>query len=85
MRRSLIIIIAVVVCLCVPQTKAAWTITQLTNNSTNDSNPAISGTNVVWQHKDGSDYEIYSNFAGQIVKPENVKKSLDFFLLLSYN
>jgi hypothetical protein len=43
-----------------------WTITQLTNNDTEDLYPAISGTNVVWQGYDGSDYEIYSNFAGQL-------------------
>lgn len=43
-----------------------WKITQLTNNSVNDYGPAISGTNVVWSGWDGSDWEIYSNFAGQL-------------------
>lgn len=43
-----------------------WKITQLTNNSTDDYNPSISGTNVVWSGWDGSDYEIFSNFAGQL-------------------
>jgi beta propeller repeat protein len=28
--------------------------------------PAISGTNAVWQDYDGADWEIYSNFAGQL-------------------
>jgi len=45
---------------------SSWTITQLTNNDTNDHWPAISGTNVVWLGWDGSDSEIYSNFAGQL-------------------
>lgn len=44
-----------------------WTITQLTDNSTDDLGPSISGTNVVWMGWDGSDYEIYSNFAGQLI------------------
>jgi len=47
-------------------TYAGWTITQLTDNSTDDWDPHISGTNVVWRGWDGSDWEIYSNFAGQL-------------------
>ena len=44
-----------------------WTITQLSNNNnTDDTHPSISGTNVVWYAYDGSDFEIYSNFAGQL-------------------
>jgi len=43
-----------------------WKITQLTDNETPDTNPDISGTNVVWQGWDGSDWQIYSNFAGQL-------------------
>ena len=35
------------------------TTTQITNNSTNDGYPAISGSNVVWEGYDGSDCEIY--------------------------
>jgi serralysin len=45
---------------------SGWTITQLTNNDTDDYAPAISGTNVVWQGWDGSHSQIYSNFAGQL-------------------
>jgi len=46
--------------------EAGWTITQLTDNSTHDMWPAISGTNVVWYGWDGSDYAVYSNFAGKL-------------------
>ncbi len=46
---------------------ATWTITQLTNNSTDDKQPAISGTNVVWEAYDADGQsEIYSNFGGQL-------------------
>jgi len=65
MKRSLIILL-IILCLGASQAEASWTITQLTNNTTNDSHPVISGSNVVWQHWDGSDFEIYSNFAGQL-------------------
>ena len=34
-------------------------VTQLTDNSTDDANPAISGKNVVWRRHDGNDYEIF--------------------------
>ena len=64
MRRNFVIIIALVVCLSVSQTKAGWTITQLTDNDVPDNEPAISGTNVVWVTLVGSDWEINSNFAG---------------------
>jgi beta propeller repeat protein len=33
--------------------------TQITNNSTSGSFPVISGSNIVWQGTDGSDYDIY--------------------------
>ena len=39
---------------------------QLTDNTTDDSMPSISGTNIVWQYWDGSDWEIYSSFGGQV-------------------
>ena len=41
------------------------TTTQLTNNTTNDYDPAISGSNIVWVVGDGTDSEIYysSNIA----------------------
>jgi hypothetical protein len=35
------------------------TTTNISNNSTSDGSPAISGSNVVWQGHDGNDYEIY--------------------------
>jgi len=66
MRRSSIVILMIVLCLGASQTKAAFTITQLTDNTTDDSSPAVSGSNVVWLHHDGSDWEIYTNFAGQL-------------------
>lgn len=33
--------------------------TQLTNNSFNDTQPRISGNNIVWQQHDGNDLEIF--------------------------
>ena len=65
-RSSTVLVLIMVLCLGVSQAKAAWTITQLTNNTTDDGDPAISGMNVVWHGWDGNDQEIYSNFAGQI-------------------
>lgn len=66
MRRSFILICAVLLCFGVSQTKAAWTITQLTDNDYEDIIPTISGTNVAWMQSDGEDYEICTNFAGQL-------------------
>ena len=37
----------------------AFDITQITDNSSDDEDPAISGSNVVWYDYDGSDEEIY--------------------------
>ena len=37
----------------------AFDVVQLTDNSTEDRNPAISGSNVVWWGYDGGDWEIY--------------------------
>ncbi len=37
----------------------AYTITQITDNATNDYDPKISGSNVVWWSHDGNDGEIY--------------------------
>ena len=39
---------------------AAWTVTQLTDNSYDDSVPQIYALNVVWQGYDGNDYEIFN-------------------------
>jgi hypothetical protein len=45
----------------------SWTVTQVSNdNVCFVGSPAISGTNVVWVGSDGSHYQIYSNFAGQV-------------------
>ena len=66
MRRSSVVIFMIVLCLGVSQTKADWTITQLTDNDNDDVFPTISGTNVAWMQWDGEDYEIYTNFAGQL-------------------
>lgn len=38
----------------------------MTDNNADDVDPAISGSNVVWSQWDGSDWEIYSNFAEQL-------------------
>ena len=66
MRRSFVFVFMIVLSLGVSQTKAAWTITQLTDNDVSDREPAISGANVVWRTLVGSDWEIYSNFGGQL-------------------
>ena len=44
----------------------SWTITQLTDTTTNNYYPHISGTNVVWYGWDGSNWAVYSNFAGKL-------------------
>jgi hypothetical protein len=59
-------VLALVVAMISSPATAGWTITQLTDNDYDDWNPAISGTNVVWSGFDGTDREIYSNFAGRI-------------------
>ena len=75
MKRQLVFVLAVAINLVFGIYKSAfadptWTITQLTYNSIpapeTRAFPSISGTNVVWAGWDGSDYEIYSNFAGQL-------------------
>jgi len=38
----------------------------LTDNDYDDRFPSISGTNIVWQFWDGDDWEINSNFGGQL-------------------
>jgi hypothetical protein len=38
---------------------SACDVIQITNNTTSDARPAISGSNVVWQGCDGNDREIY--------------------------
>ena len=38
----------------------------MTDNSSDDKWASVSGTNVVWSGWDGGDYEIYSNFDGQL-------------------
>jgi len=45
----------------------SWTTTQLTNNSTDDKAPTISGVNVVWD----ASGEITSNFAGKLADRSN--------------
>jgi hypothetical protein len=57
-RILLLILVGLLMC-SVPPAQAGWTITQLTNNNVDDLHPDISGTNVVWQSYDGTDYEIY--------------------------
>jgi len=66
MKKMTIVFVLTSLLLCNITFAGSWTITQLTDNSTDDTYPAISGTNVVWMGWDGSDYEIYSNFAGQL-------------------
>ena len=50
---------ASVVGLAVAGAAQAFTIEQITDNSLNDTGPAISGSNVVWVGWDGNDWEIY--------------------------
>ncbi|MBN1507358.1 MAG: hypothetical protein JW955_10960 [Sedimentisphaerales bacterium] len=64
-RILLLTLVGLMVCAVTPA-QAGWTITQLTNNSIANYHPAISGTNVVWEGWDGTDDDIYSNFAGQL-------------------
>ncbi len=37
----------------------SWQVVQLTNNAYHDSEPEISGSNIVWRGFDGNDYEIF--------------------------
>lgn len=69
MKRQSILVLVVIIFMLVPPMFAgpSWTITQLTNNSTEDTNPAISGKNVAWQGWDGHDYDIFL-FDGQTTK-----------------
>ena len=39
--------------------QAEWVITQITDNSEDDEEPQVSGTNVVWKGWDGNDWEIF--------------------------
>lgn len=70
-RRTILVLVGVLwigfgLCECA-LADPSWTIMQLTNNSTEDTNPAISGKNVVWQGWDGHDYEVFL-FDGQTTK-----------------
>ncbi len=58
-RSSIVLFLMMVLNLGVSQAQAGWTITQLTDNSTDDYFPDISGMTVVWRGWDGSDWEIY--------------------------
>jgi beta propeller repeat protein len=62
---AIVVLISVLGVCPVAHAQGTWTITQLTDNTTDDMWPAISGANVVWQGWDGSDWEIYSNY-GQL-------------------
>jgi len=57
--RITVILAVGLVALVSSQVSADWTVTQLTNNSTADYAPQISGSNVVWYAFDGSDDEIF--------------------------
>ena len=62
---SLAVLIFVNMMICnVTVAASGWTINRLTNNDYDDRDPGISGTNVVWSGWDGSDWEVYSNYAG---------------------
>ncbi len=56
--------VSAVICLAAfsPQASAVpFTITNLSNNRFNDSNPQVSGSNVVWYGFDGNDDEMISS------------------------
>ena len=56
--QALLSLILGVVLLAAPA-RAGWIVTQLTDNSYDDREPQVSGTNVVWEGYDGDEREIF--------------------------